>query len=53
MREQFRTRNGYYHDHKADMDGQMRRQFENYRRLRNEAPGQLTRAALNNIPSIG
>jgi uncharacterized protein (DUF433 family) len=36
----------YYHDHKPEMDGQMRRQLENYRRLRNESAGQLTQAAL-------
>src|SRR6266496_3645175 len=32
----------YYHDHKGELDGEMQRQLENYRRLRNEAPGQLT-----------
>src|SRR5437868_11092578 len=36
----------YYHDHKAELDGEMQRQLENHRRLRNEAPGQLTKAAL-------
>ena len=36
----------YYHDHKSQMDGQMERQLENYRRLRSETAGQLTRAAL-------
>ena len=36
----------YYHDHKGELDGQMHRQLENHRRLRNEAPGQLTQAAL-------
>ena len=36
----------YYHDHKSDLDAEMKRQFENYRRLRNEATGQLTRADL-------
>ena len=36
----------YYHDHKAEMDGQMERQLENHRRLRSEAAGQLTQAAL-------
>ena len=29
----------YYHDHKVELDGQMQRQLENHRRLRNEAPG--------------
>ena len=37
----------YYHDHKFEMDGQMERQVENYRRLRSEATGQLTRADLH------
>src|ERR1035438_10300268 len=36
----------YYHDHKSELDGQMERQLENYRRLRSETAGQLTRAAL-------
>ena len=36
----------YYHDHKADLDGQMERQIEKYRRLRSESSGQLTQAAL-------
>ncbi|MCX6921888.1 MAG: DUF433 domain-containing protein [Verrucomicrobia bacterium] len=36
----------YYHDHKSELDGQMQRQLENHRRLRNEARGQLTQAAL-------
>ena len=36
----------YYHDHKSEMDGQMARQLDNYRRLRGETTGQLTRAAL-------
>ena len=36
----------YYHDHKTELDGQMERQMENYRRLRSETAGQLTRAAL-------
>ena len=35
-----------YHDHKSEMDGQMERQLEEHRRRRNEAAGQLTRAAL-------
>ncbi|MCX6921886.1 MAG: hypothetical protein NT154_01515 [Verrucomicrobia bacterium] len=36
----------HYHDHKGELDGQMQRQLENHRRLRNEAPAQLTQAAL-------
>ncbi len=36
----------YYHDHKAEFDGQMRRQLENYSRLRTEARGQLPRTTL-------
>ncbi len=36
----------YYHDHKFEMDRGMERQVENHRRLRSQAPGQLTRAAL-------
>ncbi len=36
----------YYHDHKAELDGQMKRQLADYRRLRGETAGQLTRAAL-------
>jgi uncharacterized protein (DUF433 family) len=36
----------YYHVHKTGMDAQMARQLENYRRLRSESGGQLTRAAL-------
>jgi len=36
----------YYHDHKSEMDGQIALQLENYRRLRGETAGQLTRAAL-------
>jgi len=36
----------YYHDHKSEFEAQMQRQLENYRRLRSEATGQLTRAAL-------
>ena len=35
-----------YYDHKVELDGQMQRQLENHRRLRNEALGQLTQAAL-------
>jgi uncharacterized glyoxalase superfamily protein PhnB len=36
----------FYHDHKGELDAQMQQQLENHRRLRNEAPGQLTHAAL-------
>ena len=36
----------YYHDHKAELDAQMQRQLENYRRRRDEAGGQLTREEL-------
>jgi uncharacterized protein (DUF433 family) len=36
----------YYHDHKLALDAQIERQMENYRRLRSEAVGQLTRADL-------
>jgi uncharacterized protein (DUF433 family) len=36
----------FYHDHKSEMDSQLERQLENHRRLRNEATGQLTQAAL-------
>jgi hypothetical protein len=36
----------YYHDHKPELDEHMQRQLENYRRLRSETAGQLTRAAL-------
>ena len=36
----------FYHDHKGELDGQMQQQLENHRRMRNEAPGQLTDAAL-------
>ncbi len=36
----------YYHDHKAELDGQMQRQLEHHRRLRAGASRQLTRAAL-------
>ncbi len=36
----------YYHDHKDEFDARMQRQLENHRRLRSEATGQLTRAAL-------
>src|SRR5208283_5112764 len=36
----------YYHDHKSSLDAQIERQMEDYRRLRSEAAGQLTRAGL-------
>jgi uncharacterized protein (DUF433 family) len=36
----------YYHDHKTEFDAQVQRQMENFRRLRTEATGQLTRAEL-------
>src|SRR6266496_5792587 len=36
----------YYHDHKCDLDAAMQAQLENYRRLRSEAAGQLTRKEL-------
>ena len=36
----------YYHDHKLELDAEMQRQLENSRRLQSEAPGQMTRAAL-------
>jgi uncharacterized protein (DUF433 family) len=36
----------YYSDHNGELDGQMQQQLVNHRRLRNEAPGQLTQAAL-------
>ncbi|PWU22002.1 MAG: hypothetical protein C5B50_00360 [Verrucomicrobia bacterium] len=36
----------YYHDHKVQLDEQMERQLENYRKLRAEAPGQLKRESL-------
>jgi uncharacterized protein (DUF433 family) len=36
----------YYHDHKSALDAHIERQMENYRRLRSEAGGQLTRADL-------
>jgi len=39
----------YYHDHKAEFDGQMQRQLENCRRLGGEAAAQLTRAAFEVI----
>ncbi len=36
----------YYHDHKAEFDAQMQQQLEKHRLLREQATGQLTRAAL-------
>ena len=36
----------FYHDHKRELDAEMQRQLENYRRLRNEAPGQLTQESI-------
>ena len=45
-RAQIHAALSYYHDHKPELDGQMQRQMENYHRLRNEDPGQLTHAAL-------
>src|SRR6266404_5564218 len=36
----------YYHDHKEELDTQMKQQTENYHRLRSEAGRQLTRAEL-------
>jgi len=36
----------HYHDHKGDLDAEMRRQMETHRRLQNDAAGQLTRAEL-------
>jgi uncharacterized protein (DUF433 family) len=36
----------HYHDHKSELDAQMERQLESYRRLRSEATGQVTRAEL-------
>jgi uncharacterized protein (DUF433 family) len=36
----------YYYDHKQELDEQMRRQLEEYHRLRSHADGQLTREAL-------
>src|SRR5437773_5570021 len=36
----------HYHDHKAELDSEIQRQLENYRRLRSEATGQLTRKEL-------
>ena len=36
----------HYHDHKAELDAEMRRQLDNYHRVRAEATSQLTRAEL-------
>jgi uncharacterized protein (DUF433 family) len=36
----------YYHDHKPEMDAEMDLQLQNYRQLRSQATGQLTRSAL-------
>ena len=36
----------YYHDHKSELDAEMQQRLENYRRQRDEATGQLTRAEL-------
>ena len=36
----------HYHDHKSELDSQMQQQLENHRKLRKDAPGQLTQAAL-------
>ena len=36
----------YYHDHKGEIDGQMKEQLERHHRLRTEAADQLTRAEL-------
>src|SRR5438093_13546825 len=36
----------YYHDHKVELDAQMQGLLENYRRLRSEATGQVTRTEL-------
>jgi uncharacterized protein (DUF433 family) len=36
----------YDYDHKSELDAQMERQMDNYRRRRGEAAGQLTQAAL-------
>jgi uncharacterized protein (DUF433 family) len=37
----------YYHDHKGSLDDQVKKQMEDYRRLRRESTGQLNRAALH------
>ena|SRR5258706_10611096 len=36
----------YYHDHRAELDGEIQRQMEAFQRLRTEARDQLTRADL-------
>ena len=36
----------FYHDHQGELEAQVQRQIENYRRLRTDAAGQLTRAGL-------
>ena len=36
----------YYHDHKPELDEQMRHYLEEHRRLRSQASGQLTREGL-------
>ena len=36
----------YYHDHRPEMDAQMKKQLEHYKRQRTGAVGQLTRAEL-------
>ena len=36
----------YYHDHKGEIDRQMKEQLERHHRLRTEAADQLTRAEL-------
>lgn len=36
----------YYHDHKSDLDEEMDRQMDDFRRLRDENAGQLTEATL-------
>src|SRR3989442_7453358 len=36
----------FYHDHKAEIDGEMQRQLEDHRRLRAAATDQVTRAEL-------
>lgn len=43
----------YYHDHKQEFDAQMQRQLDNHQRLRDEAPDQLTRAALQARLAVG
>ena len=36
----------FYHDHQGELEAQVQRQIDNYRRLRTDAAGQLTRAEL-------